>query len=620
MTTREWTAAPSRPHTGLSWLDLLTQVALASLVLVLIGVLSVVLATGLFERSYAERIYPGVHVWGVNLSGLTQAQAAEAIASSLTSPQSVHVTFRDGNRTWTATLAELGLKLDAPATAAAAYAVGRNGQPWGDLPAKLQAWWVGMQLSPIAIYNRDRAQAFLTRIQAEVDQPMHDASIIISPDGAVQATPSQVGRQLDVPATLERLTGRLADLRDSQIELVIHETPPLIPDATAAAEHGQRILRRPLELYTGQEGEEEPGPWVLYPKDLAQMAVVRRVDSANGPQLEVGLNEAKLRAFIEPITATVAIAPQDARFDFDEKTHKLIVTQPSRDGRSLDVDATVARVLEHAADDNRRIPLVFKDLPATVSDQASAQELGITELVSEGVTYFKGSPKERVTNIRVAAARFNGVVVPPGATFSFNDYLGDVSLDAGFAEALIIYNGRTIQGVGGGVCQVSTTAFRAAFFGGYPIVERYPHAYRVGWYEKGFGPGLDATVFAPLVDFKFKNDRPYYLLITTSVNESTGALTYRFYSTSDGRKVKVDAPVIENIVPHGPAIYEDDPTLPPGTVKQVDWAVDGADVTVTRVVTRDGQELYKDVVFTRYEPWQAVYKLGPGASPPSPSP
>src|SRR5512147_796441 len=153
-----------------------------------------------------------------------------------------------------------------------------------------------------------------------------------------------------------------------------------------------------------------------------------------------------------------------------------------------------------------------------------------------------------MTNIGAATAQFQGVLIKPGETFSFNKYLGDVSLDKGFAEALIIFNGRTVTGVGGGVCQVSTTVFRAAFSAGFPIIERWPHAYRVGWYERGFGPGLDATVFSPYVDFKFTNDTPYALLIESYANDAAGRLTFKFYSTPDGRQVAVSEPIVENVV------------------------------------------------------------------------
>ncbi len=265
------------------------------------------------------------------------------------------------------------------------------------------------------------------------------------------------------------------------------------------------------------------------------------------------------------------------------------------------------------------MPLVFRATQAKYHDGMSPQDLGITQLVAQGITYFKGSSATRIQNIKVAASKFHGIFIEPGATFSFNEFLGDVSPEEGYEKALIIYEGRTIEGVGGGVCQVSTTAFRAAFEAGFPIVERWPHAYRVSWYEKGFGPGLDATVFAPLVDLKFINDLPYHLLIETYTNEKDGILTFKFYSTSDGRKVTIEKPVITNVVPHGPDIYEEDPTLPPGAVKQVDWAVDGADVTVWRTVERDGVVVSKDKVFTRYQPWRAVFKVGP-QPPPQPTP
>src|SRR5205085_4216509 len=174
-------------------------------------------------------------------------------------------------------------------------------------------------------------------------------------------------------------------------------------------------------------------------------------------------------------------------------------------------------------------------------------------------------------------ARFHGLLVPPNSEFSFDDNLGDVSLDTGFSEALIIFGGRTIRGVGGGVCQVSTTIFRAAYFGGFPIVERYSHAYRVGYYERGDtwkGPGLDATVYAPLVDFKFMNDSPSWLLMEVYVNKAASRITWKFYSTSDGRSTTVSPANVQNVVPAPEPLYEEDATLAAGQIKQVDYAAD----------------------------------------------
>jgi vancomycin resistance protein YoaR len=209
-----------------------------------------------------------------------------------------------------------------------------------------------------------------------------------------------------------------------------------------------------------------------------------------------------------------------------------------------------------------------------------------------------------------------------------SDVVGEISPENDYVAALIIVGDETIKGVGGGVCQVSTTLFRTAFFAGFPIVERHPHAYRVGYYEQTNSSGshnsdlagLDASVFVPLVDFKFTNDSPYWLLMETYVNPSYNSLVWKFYSTSDEREVSKESTGPVNIVKPLDPVYRENPELPQGTKKQVDWAVEGADVTVTRTVTRSGSVLYQDTFFTRYEPWADVWEYGPGTEIPTPTP
>ncbi|PKN89925.1 MAG: vancomycin resistance protein, partial [Chloroflexi bacterium HGW-Chloroflexi-7] len=274
------------------------------------------------------------------------------------------------------------------------------------------------------------------------------------------------------------------------------------------------------------------------------------------------------------------------------------------------------------------VPLSFTFTNPPVTDQMTGAELGITELVTQYSTFFAGSSTDRVQNIKTASERFHGLLVPPGGTLSMSDMLGDISLDNGYAEALIILGDQTIKGVGGGVCQVSTTLFRTALYAGFQIVERHPHAYRVGYYEQINSSGshdtdlagLDATVFVPLVDFKFKNDTPYWLLMETYISTSNHSLTWKFYSTKDGREVSVNSSGTSNIVEPPEPVYRENPELPQGTKKQVDWEVEGADVTVTRTVTRNGEVLYNDSFFTRYEPWGDVWEYGPGTEIPTPTP
>jgi vancomycin resistance protein YoaR len=349
------------------------------------------------------------------------------------------------------------------------------------------------------------------------------------------------------------------------------------------------------------------------------MLAIERVEDSGAARYQVGLNTATLRPMLKELAPKLARGPQNARFIFNDETRQLDVLEKAVVGRTLNVPASLQAINEKAAQGEHNIPLVIDYSNPPVVTDATAEQLGIRELVSEHTSYFYGSSASRIHNIEIASSRFHGVLVAPGETFSMASVLGDVSLDSGYAEALIIFGGRTIQGVGGGVCQVSTTLFRTVFFGGYPVVERYPHAYRVGYYEQTAGggydadlAGLDATVFVPVVDFKFINDRPSWLLMETYVNASARTLTWKFYSTSDGRSVEWDSSGPQNTVDPPDPLYEENSDLEKGEIKQVDWEAEGADVTVTRTVFRDGAVFFQDSYSTHYMPWRSVYQYGPG--------
>jgi vancomycin resistance protein YoaR len=312
---------------------------------------------------------------------------------------------------------------------------------------------------------------------------------------------------------------------------------------------------------------------------------------------------------------------ENARFYFDDDTHQLVLIQNAKIGRMIDTDANVTAINAALLQGEHNVPLQIIENQPEVTDSSTAQELGITQLVSSETSYFYGSSAERIQNITAASAQFHGLLIAPGETFSMGDAMGDVSLDNGFAEALIIYGGRTIKGVGGGVCQVSTTLFRTVFYGGFPVVERIPHAYRVSYYEQTASgsvdtrlAGLDATVYFPLVDFKFTNDTPYWILMETYMGSSS--LTWKFYSTSDGRSVTWETTGPQNVAQAPKPLFEENSELRAGQIKQVDWAANGADVTVTRTVLKNGAVYFTDVFKTHYQPWQAICQVAPGTEEP----
>lgn len=573
------------------------------------------LTAGALEWIYADRIWPGVFIDGVDVGGLTEAEARARWEAKLPDPQRPLFTLRGPGFQQAVSLADLGARVDVSGTLQEAMQAGR-GKGLASGLDRLQIWWFGRAVAPRVEVDAARLEAYLATLAAAIDRAPRDASLEIRGD-RVMVHPAEAGARLDRAGLRVRLLEALSTLQPQTIDLPVETVPPALTNVEPARTQLSQWLQGPIRLIvptgtlTVPLSLPEVGPWELSPTDLARMITVVRVDSP-APHLEARLEEDRLLEWLTPITETLQADPVDARFVFDEARRRLVPIAPSRWGYRVEITATVTRIRESLSMPTREVPIALKLIPPRYPETMTAEALGITGLIAQATTNFKGSPPPRVRNIALGASRMHGVVVPPGEVFSFNAHLGDVSVDTGFEEALIIFNGRTIRGVGGGLCQVSTTLFRAAFFGGFPIEERWPHAYRVGWYERTFGPGLDAAIFSPYADFKFRNDRETPILIVAEVDPEAGTLTFKIYGSDDGRKVTVEGPFVSNIVPHGPPVYEEDPTLPKGKVVQVDWAVDGADVLVKRKVEKDGQILYEDRVFTRYQPWRAVFKVGTG--------
>lgn len=602
----------------------LAQAALALFIgFVLLAVL-IALLPGFYAQRYAGHIFQGVAVGGVDLSGMTTDQAATLLSEQLDYPQRGRIVFQEGTQLWQATPAELGLTLDARTTALAAYNLGRTGSMSIRLGDQWQAWSSGTDLAPWFVLDKGVAQNYLQGIASQVDKPIVEASLGFNGVDVV-VNSGQVGRSLNVQAAMDSLDAQLKTMTDGMVPLVVNETPPVILDATAQAELARSMLSAPLTLQIPNAEPGDPGPWSFDQAALVQMLTIQRVKSDTGEVYQVGLNPELLRTFLQNVAPSLNRDPQNARFIFNDETRQLEVIQPAVIGRGMDVGLSLQQINQQLLEGQHTINLVMQTTNPQVPDWTTAADLGITELTSEYTSYFYGSDAARIQNINTAASRFHGLLIAPGESFSMAATLGDVSLDNGYAEALIIFGNRTIKGVGGGVCQVSTTLFRTAFFGGYQIDERWFHAYRVKYYEQTASgghdedlAGLDATVFAPDVDFRFTNDTPYWLLMETYPGKSS--LTWKFYSTSDGRSVDWNTSGLQNVVEPPDPLYEENPDLAQGEIKQVDWAVDGADVSVTRTVTRDEVVIHGDIFDTHYMPWQAKYQYGPGTEVPTPEP
>ncbi len=325
-------------------------------------------------------------------------------------------------------------------------------------------------------------------------------------------------------------------------------------------------------------------------------------------------NTDALDVTIASLSTSINVPVENGLFQFSKG--KVTAFKPSKAGRSVNEqllrDVFSENVIKAITTGATHVPIAIPvDTIDPVVSTKQTNSFGIKERISVGYSEFPGSIPGRIHNVALAASKLNGVLISPGETFSFNKTVGDISAATGYQSAYIIKDGRTVMGDGGGVCQVSTTLFRAVLNAGLPIIERHEHSYRVHYYEDdGSKAGLDATVFNPTEDFRFVNDTGSYILIQSRTDTANLTLTIEFYGAADGRKAEILNHTVSGSIPPPAPLYQDDPTLAVGVTKQVDFAAWGAKAVFEYKVTKHGSVLIDQWFTSNYRPWQAVFLKG----------
>ncbi len=539
---------------------------------------------------HTDRIFSGVRVAGVPVGGETRATALLRLHKELTPYPLAPVFLEHEGRQWALGTKSLTPEADLEDAVNRAYFVGREG---GLLERTLNQWQAfnGQQtIWPEVVISEGMVRQVVGAAAAEVRRPSRPALEI-----GDFSLPSQAGLDVDIAATAQLILAQAASGRAGTVPLQTFSTaPPQSSPAETTQDSPASTLPQPIVLQHEQTG-------IGFALDATLLA---KMMPGGDPQF---LNEEALRAFVIGWARQVSFPAQDARLRFDDATGQLTVLQPSRPGQRLNVDLTIEAVRQALVSDRRTGTLPIIAIPPEV-DSGQLDQLGIKELIASGTTYFGGSSSARVHNIEVSAEKFGGAVIPPGGIFSFNSTIEAVSGANGFEDSAIIWGDRTAIGVGGGVCQVSTTVFRAALSAGFPLLERHNHGYVVSWYGD---PGYDATIFTPYVDFRFLNDSDAHLLIQPVVDSVAGILSFRFYGTKPDREVIIGEAEVKDVKQPGDPIYQEDASLERGQIKQVEWAKEGMTTTVIRKVTENGKSR-DDRIVSVYRPWNAMFLYGPG--------
>lgn len=242
----------------------------------------------------------------------------------------------------------------------------------------------------------------------------------------------------------------------------------------------------------------------------------------------------KLYDYLKALAVATAVEPVNANIQFEGD--KATTFRPPVEGVRLKIDESALNIIRALKNNSGTAELVVERIPPTVTLE-KINDLGISTLLAKGESNFVGSTQARIHNLRLGASKYNGLIIKPGEEFSFNDVLGEVDETGGYLPELVIKSGLLIPEYGGGICQVSTTLFRAAINAGLPITERRAHSFPVRYYNP---QGFDATIYPGIVDLKFKNDTSAHILIQSKISGTK--ITFEIYGSDDGRVVAVDGP------------------------------------------------------------------------------
>lgn len=619
------------------------RIALRTLGIIWIVGLAISSLSLTYSIIYADETIPGTQLGGVKASSLSRQELQDRIRQDVATWQSKPWTIQYKNKNFTASASELGLTFLPEATFTSVWASGHHGAFFADLGNQISALAKNNRQSLAYSIDEEILHDFLAKKLGDTLIEPVDAKLSFTDSGAIQLTPSKLGRKMDLALLRADVEQTLLTGSAPTISLQTFEAEPRISSNVAKLIQSE-VVRLTKDSFILRYQDED---WTIEPKEMqswisfvpADIQVRRSQSDAPGVDMHLqlteseqpevsltdvtsglvntlsrtsllslahkvpaqqqrmsvqaniasqfGMNEALIRdiVFLAPvlvkkdvadsfdvITKDIDIKGKNARLGFVDG--KIIVKEPSQNGRAVDRDKAIGDILNAVQNHiSRDIALVVTESRAAVTED-NFEELGIKELISQGESDFVGSHASRIHNVMTAMEHFDGALIAPGEEFSFVELLGDVDASTGYLPELVIKGNKITKEFGGGVCQVSSTVFRAAVYAGLDITERRNHSFVVSYYGE---PGRDATIYIPHPDLKFINNTPGYILMQPHVEGTK--LTFDFFGTSDGREVKTE----------GPFIYD----RRAGNAMKASW---------TQIVMRDGKEVSRETYLSNYKP------------------
>ena len=572
------------------------------------------IAIGLVTISLLSQhlLLPNTYIDNINVGWYTPTQAYKKIASIIPASPAYPIELRLDNNSQLVTSAQLGIFLDINSSIDQAM-LDQNQLSW----AKRLGYLVKALKSQKEYQSTLKLDTTLTTdLLSVLGEKLHQPAL---PAKYIYKPPKELGLDLGNPG----------------LSVSVEETASAIEDAlNSVYKDPQDVQRSPLNPIQVE--------WRAHPihATLTQEVQAVAIDRAaqylgkkiefvsNTNRLTLTVTDEEIIAMLNPSggvypdeldkliqrwSIQLDRPPSNAEFEYDPQSLVVTKFQPAKPGIALNQQKLEQLLLEQLDLDQptASLPLPIEEAPPLIQ-LADTNSLGINQEIGFGESYFAHSIPSRVHNVGIASDKVQNVIIPPGAEFSFVKTLGEVSKATGYQPAYIIRSGRTELGDGGGVCQVSTTLFRAVLSAGLQVTKRLPHSYRVSYYELDSKPGVDATVYTGEVDLRFVNDTPGHILLHSWVDKDSLYMNYTIYGTSDGRTAEIIDHQVWGYQPPPPNQEIVDPSLPPGSRKQIDWAAPGIKAKFTNVIkNQQGEVTRQDEYYSNYRPWSAKFLVGP---------
>lgn len=561
-----------------------------------------------FNIAYSQVIYPNSYIGGINVSGKTLAEAQRIIEDNAAAVADRQVTLSYQDQKIDLTSKDIDLAYDPAQSAESAWSIGRAGAFNKIVSEEIKSLISRNDLPAVFTYNSAVLQDKIAGLAKTIDNPEQETTIVIT-DLAPAVVLGKSGTELDQTKIQETIQEDLGNfMTNPQISLNMAPANPKVNVSAAAdaLERTNKILAHSIAVKAKKKD------YALDPKDIAGW--LQFVPSQNqftrSWSLVVQVDPAKINTFLDTVSADVNQPAQNAKFAV--AGGKVDTFQIAQTGYELDRTQATKIISDAILNSQDKIDLPVAVTEPEIKDTASTN--GIKELVAEGVTSWRGSPKNRIHNLTLGSQNISGTIVEPGQEFSTIKAIGPIDAEHGFLQELVIKNGtQVVPDVGGGLCQVSTTLFRAVLNSGLKVTARTNHSFRVSYYEPPVG--MDATIYDPLPDFKFINDMKTPILIWATSTDT--GLSFQIYGTKDDRVVDISTPVVGDYVSPPAAVYIESANMEPGAIRQTEHATRGATASFKYNVTAKNGDILEDQTFvSKYIPIPDSFLYGPGTQIP----